>query len=138
MLPRRNRAGHIIPKKDADGRTVLGVDGKPVPVLEMQSDCRGLVTFPDKVEGRPTGRMIKTCPLANCPTHPRPEGIHHSVWMAQTFIAQTKSVDAIRRYIREYDPRPDVSTFAQIVIERRTAIAERERGLGNTTIDLNN
>lgn len=137
MLPKRNRAGQIIPKKDADGRTVLGVDGKPVPVLEMQSDCRGMAAYPDKVEGKATGHMIKTCPLANCPSHPRPEGIYHSVWMAQTFISQIKRVDAIRRYIRDYDPRPDVVNFAQRVIERRTAMEERERGLGDSTISLN-
>lgn len=137
MLPKRNRAGQIIPKRDGEGRTILGADNKPVPVLEMQSDCRGLAAYPDKVEGKPTGHMIKTCPLANCPSHPRPEGIHHSVWMAQTFISQIKRVDAIRRYIREYDPRPDVVSFAQRVIERRTAMEERERGLGSTTIELN-
>ena len=136
MLPRRNRLGQIIPKKDEHGRPVLGVDGKPVPVMELQSDCRGLATYMEKIEGKPTGHVIKTCPLANCPSHPRPEGIHHSVWQAHKFISLMRNVSAIRRYVREYDPRPDVASFAQRVIDRRIAIEEKERGLGTTNIDL--
>ena len=51
MLPRRNRLGQIIPKKDEHGRPVLTADGKIVPVMEMQSDCRGLATYMEKIEG---------------------------------------------------------------------------------------
>lgn len=115
------------PKVMVDERT-----GKPLPG-NQRGDCKGQQSFHDPI----SGQRIQTCIYGDCPRHPMPDGISHSVWMAQKFLALLKSDSVIRAYIRHFDPRPEVGHFAQLVISQRQQSIMEAMGTGATgTPDL--
>jgi len=101
--------------------------GKPLPGGE-RGDCKGEQSFFDPI----SGQRIQTCIYGDCPRHPMPDGISHSIWMAQRFIALLKSDSVIRAYIRNFDPRPEVGHFAQLVIAQRQQSIMEAMGTGAT------
>lgn len=95
----------------------------------VRGDCRGVMRWLDKI----SGRHIDTCPYGNCPRHPLPSGIFHSIWQAQRFIANLRTPAAISRYLRTYDPRPEVHVFGLLVQEQRRKREIERMGIGGTT-----
>lgn len=91
-----------------------------------EGNCGGKMGFKDKI----SGQFIQSCPYKNCPHHPMPKGIHHSVHQAHLFIGRIKSVSVIQRYVRDFDPRPAVARFANLVITHREAARLDAAGLG--------
>lgn len=75
------------------------------------------------------GNEVQTCPYANCPHHPMPAGISHSIWMAQKFVTMLQTDTVIQRYIAEFDGRALVSQVASRVIEARSQRMMRELGM---------
>lgn len=100
---------------------------------EVRGNCNNEQFMTDPV----TGRRIQTCIYGNCPHHPLPEGIFHSVWMAQKFIASRKNDSVITRYVQIWDPRALVVAFAHMVIaQRQKSLLDQmgSGGQGNSTL----
>jgi len=111
---------HMI-KSLATGEKLLGKDGKP-----LRGDCKDNTFFLDKI----SGRRVKTCVYADCPHHPLPNGIWHSIHQAQRFVSLLKSEAVIRAYVRDFDPREDVAMFASLVIAQRQKAVMDAAGVG--------
>lgn len=88
--------------------------------------CNGRMTFRDQVTGHP----ISTCVYANCPHHPLPPGLWHSIWMAQLFVSRLRNDSVIKQYVKRYDPRPEVGHFASLVITERNRRLMEDMGMG--------
>jgi len=63
-------------------------------------------------------------------TSPNGKRIFHSVSMGQNFVARLRTSAAIRRYVREFDPRPEVTSYAALVIDYRERSRLDRMGLG--------
>lgn len=92
-----------------------------------RGSCMGKMSFLDKV----SGQKVNSCIYGNCPIHKQPQGIHHSIHQAQLFLARLKSDSVIRRYIKDFDPRPDVAHFATLVLTQRAKRLREQMGLGD-------
>jgi len=85
-------------------------------------------TFTDKT----TGRTIPTS------TYRPKDGVtlvngspmYHSVNQAQHFLARLTTPSAIRRFIREFDARPDVTLYASLVLDFRERARLERSGYG--------
>ena len=86
--------------------------------------------LPDAVDSPPapksfvdknSGQTVYTSTHRPLDYEKRPDGspLYHSVSQAQHLIARMRTVEAIRRYIREFDPRPQVSSYAALVMDFR-------------------
>lgn len=104
------------------------VDMRTGAVLEpkRRGDCGNTQTFRDSVTGRP----IQTCIYGDCPRHPVPRGLFHSVWQAQRYLALLKNDSVLQRYVADFDPRPLVGAFAQLVITQRQKKLLEDMGVG--------
>lgn len=105
------------------------LNDKLQPIPGTRGDCKGRLSFKDPN----TGTRVMTCPYGDCPRHPLPQGIYHSIWQAQNFISHLRSDSVIREYVRRFDPRPEVAAFAQLVIDYRVRTAMEATGLGSGT-----
>lgn len=95
---------------------------------KKRGDCGGELGWQDKI----SGTWIQTCPYGNCPRHPLPPGIAHSIYQAQKFLGTLKSEHVIQAYIRDYDNRPDVAYMANLVIAERRRRLQEAMGTGAT------
>lgn len=115
--------GNMVNHKD--GSALRDEDGDPVVI---RGNCNGKMGFYDKL----SKRRISTCIYGDCPHHPMPPGIFHSIHMAQKFISQLKTESVIRAYISNFDPRPEVMQLAQLIISRRQKTLMDAMGLGTS------
>lgn len=99
---------------------------------EIEGKKRGTCLNKSSFTDQNTGSRVRTCIYGNCPHHPLPDGLFHSIWMAQKFIAQLKSPTVIQAYIEKFDPRPEVAAFAQAVINHRERSLRDAMGTGST------
>ena len=66
-------------------------------------------------------------------TMPNGRPMYHSVEQAHHFLSRLTTTQAIRRFIRDFDPRPEVTAFASLVMDFR----ERQRleSLGYSSVE---
>ena len=98
--------------------------------------------LPAEAEGQPemksfvdknSGQTVYTSTHRPLSHEKRPDGeqLYHSVSQAQHLVARMRTVEAIRRYIREFDPRPQVSSYAALVMDFRERSRLDRMGLGS-------
>lgn len=108
------------------------VDKKGNEIAGKPGDCKGKLGWVDPI----SKRFVSTCLYSECPHHKRPDGIWHSIWQAQRFLSKLKTESVIRSYVTNFDPRPEVSAFAQLVIDQRQKKLREAAGLG-ASVNLN-